>query len=166
MCKNSLLSEIESRRKKMNIKGRKYVNRIWWIGILIGAALLASCSPAPAEVEVNINCTVFYRASAVDAFEETEVVLSSNGDRERVVFDDMSFNASFIDDGFEGRALATWIVNLESGEEIGRQLNQMDRENNLVNQFIGGHGFTGLLYFYHPTSPGELQYFCETRSGQ
>jgi hypothetical protein len=135
----------------MNIKGRKYVNRIWWIGILIGAALLASCSPAPAEVEVNINCTVFYRASAVDAFEE---------------FDDMSFNASFIDDGFEGRALATWIVNLESGEEIGRQLNQMDRENNLVNQFIGGHGFTGLLYFYHPTSPGELQYFCETRSGQ
>lgn len=29
------------------------------------------------------------------------------------------------------------------------------------NQFAGGHGFTGLLYFTHPTQGGDYQAFCE-----
>jgi hypothetical protein len=29
------------------------------------------------------------------------------------------------------------------------------------NQFSGGHGFTGLLYFTHPTAGGDYQAFCE-----
>lgn len=29
------------------------------------------------------------------------------------------------------------------------------------NQFVGGHGFTGLLYFRHPTAGGDYQAFCE-----
>ena len=28
------------------------------------------------------------------------------------------------------------------------------------NQFVGGHGFTGLLYFTHPTQGGDYQAFC------
>jgi hypothetical protein len=32
------------------------------------------------------------------------------------------------------------------------------------NQFIGGHGFTGLLYFRHPTAGGDYQAFCESVS--
>jgi hypothetical protein len=39
----------------------------------------------------------------------------------------------------------------------------MFQSKGLVNQFIGGHGFTGLVYVYHPSSDAELQYFCETR---
>jgi hypothetical protein len=31
------------------------------------------------------------------------------------------------------------------------------------NQFAGGHGFTGLLYFTHPTAGGDYQAFCEVR---
>jgi hypothetical protein len=31
------------------------------------------------------------------------------------------------------------------------------------NQFAGGHGFTGLLYFTHPTAGGDYQAFCEAR---
>ena len=30
------------------------------------------------------------------------------------------------------------------------------------NQFSGGHGFTGLLYFKHPTAGGDYQAFCES----
>ena len=30
------------------------------------------------------------------------------------------------------------------------------------NQFAGGHGFTGLLYFTHPTAGGDYQAFCES----
>jgi hypothetical protein len=30
----------------------------------------------------------------------------------------------------------------------------------LRDQFIGGHGFTGLAYVFHPASGGEIQYFC------
>jgi hypothetical protein len=29
------------------------------------------------------------------------------------------------------------------------------------NQFVGGHGFTGLLYFRHPTAGGDYQAYCE-----
>lgn len=31
------------------------------------------------------------------------------------------------------------------------------------NQFAGGHGFTGLYYFTHPTEGGDYQAFCEAR---
>jgi hypothetical protein len=30
------------------------------------------------------------------------------------------------------------------------------------NQFSGGHGFTGLLYFKHPIAGGDYQAFCES----
>lgn len=29
------------------------------------------------------------------------------------------------------------------------------------NQFLGGHGFTGLLYFTHPDAGGDYQAYCE-----
>ena len=90
------------------------------------------------------------------------VRLTMDGDVELIEFDDLGFKASYIDDEFEARALVISITNLNSGDEIARQLNQMDRGESLINQFIGGHGFTGLMYVYHPSSPGELQYFCES----
>ncbi|HUV93017.1 MAG TPA: hypothetical protein VMV80_08020 [Anaerolineales bacterium] len=31
------------------------------------------------------------------------------------------------------------------------------------NQFIGGHGFTGLNYSYQPDSGAELQYWCAVK---
>ena len=130
--------------------------------------LLVGCSPSPETsgrqpvVPVSIECHVFYRASTTERLSELTVRLTMDGDVELIEFDDLGFNASYIDDEFEARALVISITNLNSGDEIARQLNQMDRGESLINQFIGGHGFTGLMYVYHPNSPGELQYFCES----
>jgi hypothetical protein len=49
---------------------------------------------------------------------------------------------------------------LDTGAEISRQLFQFDPQNPLENQFIGGHGFTGLNYLFHPDSAAEMQFFC------
>ena len=130
--------------------------------------LLVGCSPSPETsgrqpvVPVRIECHVFYRASTTERLSESTVRLTMDGDVELIEFDDLGFNASYVDDEFEARALLISITNLNSGDEIARQLNQMDRGESLINQFIGGHGFTGLMYVYHPSSHGELQYFCES----
>ena len=135
---------------------------------IAAAVLLIGCTSPPvtsgpqAVVSVTIECQVFYRASTNESLSESKIRLTSDGDVELIEFDDLGFNASYIDDGFEARSLVISITNLDSGDEIARQLNQMDRGKNLINQFIGGHGFTGLIYVFHPSSPGELQYFCES----
>jgi hypothetical protein len=129
--------------------------------LAILAILLASCGGAE-EVPISIDCHVFYRASSTESFSESTIRLSRDGDVEHIEFDDLGFNASYLDDEFDARALAISITALDSGDEISRQLNQMDRGEPLINQFIGGHGFTGLMYVYHPSSSGELQYFCES----
>ena len=37
--------------------------------------------------------------------------------------------------------------------------------NKLVNQMKGGHGFTGLLYIYHPRTGSELQFWARVIDG-
>ena len=130
--------------------------------LLLGCTPPPSASVRPAVVPVRIECQVFYRASTSESLSESSVQLTTDGDVEVIEFDDLGFSASYFDDGFEARALVISITNLDSGDEIARQLNQMDRGKSLINQFIGGHGFTGLIYVNHPSSPGELQYFCES----
>ncbi|MFC2082516.1 hypothetical protein ACFLSG_00550 [Candidatus Bipolaricaulota bacterium] len=53
------------------------------------------------------------------------------------------------------------VTSLDGGDESVRQLYQMDRGKSPGKQFIGGHGFTDLIYVYHASSAAELQHFCE-----
>ncbi|MFC2079111.1 hypothetical protein ACFLSZ_03940 [Candidatus Bipolaricaulota bacterium] len=148
----------------------KQSNRTLLIGLLIGVtALVTGCSPSPEEaggqsvVPVSIDCRMFYRASASESLSESVITLTTNADREVVAFDDMEFNAQYWDDESEGRSFLISVTSLDTGDEIVRQLYQMDRGKSLNNQFIGGHGFTGLIYVYHSSSTAELQCFCEAR---
>lgn len=131
--------------------------------------LLAACNLPTGEggrqpgAPSAIDCQVFYRSATTESFSETNVTLSATANRESIAFEDLAFNAQYVDDLGEGQSLALSTVDLETGEETVRQLYQFDRERGLVNQFIGGHGFTGLIYVYHPGSPAEMQYFCATR---
>lgn len=135
---------------------------------IAASVLLLGCTPSPEPsdrpdaVPLSIDCQAFYRASATESLSESKVSLTTDGDVQLIEFDDLGFKASYIDDGFEARALVISITDMDSGDEIARQLNQMDRGKSLINQFIGGHGFTALIYVNHPSSPGELQYFCES----
>lgn len=149
----------------------KHSKRLVLAGLLIGVTvLLVGCSPSPEEaggqsvVPVSIDCRVFYRPSVTETLSgESAVTLTTSGDHEIIEFDDMEFSAQYWDDQFEGRSLVISVTSPDTGDEVVRQLYQMDRGKSLINQFIGGHGFTGLIYVYHPSSKAELQCFCEAR---
>ena len=74
--------------------------------------------------------------------------------------DELLFEAWFQDDEYEGRALSIVVVNIETDAEIIRQLYQFDSQNPVKNQFMGGHGFTGLNYVFKPKATDEIQYYC------
>jgi hypothetical protein len=78
-------------------------------------------------------------------------------------FENMVFEGWFQYDPFVGCALSIAVANLETRDEISRQLYQFDPQNPVLNQFIGGHGFTRLNYVFHPDSPAEMQYFCSVK---
>lgn len=139
--------------------------------LLIGSLVVAAgCLPAPRDAieqppppPAAIACQVFYRPSTASSLEGTTITLEEATPRETISYAEVTFHAHYTVDQGEGRSLAVFIADADSGEEIVRQLYQIDSQKGLDNQFVGGHGFTGLAYFYHPTSEAELQYFCEAR---
>ena len=145
----------------------KHSKRLISAQLLIGVmVLLIGCSPSPEEaggqsvVPVSIECQVFYRPSVTESLSESAITITTSGDHQIIEFDELEFNAQYWDDQFEGRSLSISVVDPDTGDEVVRQLYQMDRAKSVINQFIGGHGFTGLNYVYHPGSTAELQYFC------
>lgn len=148
----------------------KHSKRLVLAGLLIGiTVLLAGCSPSPEEageqsvVPLSIDCRVFYRLLVTETLSESAVTLTTSGDHEIIEFNDMEFSAQYWDDQFEGRSLLVSVINADTGRELVRHLYQMDRGKSPINQFTGGHGFTGLVYVYAPDSAAELQCFCEAR---
>ena len=143
---------------------RRLCSGILVLGVLCLAVGCSSATVVPEGVELTIECHVFYRASLSEGLsEDSPLTLVSGGDQGRVLFDNLAFEAQYNDDEFEGRSLLISIEDAESGDQVVRQLYQMDRGEKLRNQFIGGHGFTGLAYVYHHASGAEMQFFCEAR---
>ena len=149
----------------------KRIRRLGFAILLIGAlSLAAGCVPVASEpvggsglLPAAIECQVFYRPSISNSLEGTVITLEEANAREAIAFAEMTFQAQYTVDQGEGRSLSILVADAGTGEEIVRHLYQIDSAKGLSNQFVGGHGFTGLAYFYHPTSTAELQYFCEAR---
>ena len=130
--------------------------------ILVGCDAVGGDNSEGSSKTGAIICEVFYRAGSGDALSPAPAILFQSGsDQQYLIFDDMTFNAGFQDDEFEGRALYIAITGVDESEEISRQLYQFDAGNPPENQFIGGHGFTGLQYVFSPGSTGKIfEYFC------
>lgn len=136
------------------------------IGLILGGI---SCrlpgGDQPIE-PITVTCHVFYRASpAVPLEPGSTLTLDQHGDRQVAQFDTLEFIVQYYDDQFEGRSLVITVNAADSGQPVARQLYQMDRQQGVRNQFVGGHGFTGLVYVYH-TTEAEMQYFCDVQSGR
>ena len=158
------------RPRNLHPRTMKHSKRPVLIRLLISiTALSIGCSSLPEKagrqsvVPISIDCRVSYRTSVTKHLSESTITLTTNGDHKIIAFDDMEFNAQYWDDQFEGRSLLISVTSFDTGNEVFRQLYQMDRGKRLINQFIGEHGFTGLIYVYHPGSTAELQCFCEAR---
>lgn len=70
---------------------------------------------------------------------------------------EFQFAASYLGDAPEGRSVVVTISS-PSGDVIVRELYQYGDGAALRNEFVGGHGFTGLRYVY--SQGAELQFFC------
>lgn len=148
----------------------------FWIGLLISLVSLVACQTTAEEsngdqagtIPDEVSCEAFYRPSPGESFEESTLTLSTVPEQGSVTasaeFDDMRAEATFISDAGEGKSLSIVIVDLTTGAELSRGLYQLDSQKGLTDQFVGGHGFTGLAYVYHPTSDSEVQYFCTAGS--
>jgi hypothetical protein len=129
------------------------------IVLATGCGASGPTGPQPAG-PITIECQVFYRASAGEGFQESIINLGPGNGTHSEGFDELTFSAQYMDDPGEGPSLALAVSDAGVEREISRQLYQIDRSRGLANQFIGGHGFTGLNYVFRPSSSAELQYFC------
>jgi hypothetical protein len=118
----------------------------------------ASAGPA---VDVELTCEVFFRSAVTAQLDQGEVVtLVADGDVARVERDPLTFEAAYTDDEFDGRSVSIRIT--EGDRAVMSHLLQMARDRAPENQFVGGHGFSGLLYAYSAEG-AEMQYWCQAR---
>lgn len=148
----------------------RYRTRLLLTGLLIVVVLLVGCSSTSGEIDElpdvpeSIECQVFYRSRPGESLSGSTIILTRDSSQETVEFETLAFRGQYSGDEFEGWSVSITVTPTETDEEMVRQLYQLDGEQGLRNQFIGGHGFTGLVYVYHPNSTGEMQYFCAVSS--
>lgn len=137
--------------------------------------LLSACGGAETAVPKaeTISCTAAYRASVAQGIEREETILFSDTDSEQsIVFSDMVFHAAYsAGEADNERNMRVWVTG--GGETPAPSeaetavyhatLYQLPLNSGPQNQFVGGHGFTGLTYSYQPESGAELQFWCEAK---
>lgn len=132
--------------------------------ILLGLLLVACSSggEAAAPKAETILCTAAYRASVTQGIEREETLTFSDSDAEQsITFTDMIFHAAYsAGEADNERALRVWVTDAGDTAVYHTTLFQLEIDSGPQNQFVGGHGFTGLNYSYHPDSQAELQYWC------
>jgi hypothetical protein len=110
----------------------------------------------------SITCNTAYRPGASVPIEREETFTLADEDaQQKVNFNDLVFHAKYNSGRLDNeRALRLWVTEPEETAEFNSQLYQFPLDSGPVNQFTGGHGFTGLNYVYHPSSNAELQFWC------
>lgn len=133
----------------------------------LGLIVLTGCSlgdhpPDPAARPATITCNAAYRSSTgVPIESEDSLTFSAADTTTSLPFADLVFHAQYSSGDLDNeRALRLWISEPGSSAVLFSQLYQLPMDSGPRDQFIGGHGFTGLNYAYHPTSGAELQYWC------
>lgn len=146
------------------------LNNAW---LLLGLVwlTLAACSQTQAQsnqaqatpIPLSLECYVAYRSSVTVGIEREETLTFSAADDTQVLtFSQLKFQAQYGAgaEPWAERSLRVSITPTDREAELTAQLYQISKTEALQNQFIGGHGFTGLHYVYHPDSGAELQYWC------
>lgn len=108
----------------------------------------------------TILCTTAYRSDATQPLEaEQSYRLDSNNQEFFSQFGETIITGQY-QPGEANQERAVIIFVSTTFGPATTQLYQLPLDNGPINQFVGGHGFTGLNYFTHPTNGSELQYWC------
>lgn len=144
------------------------------LGIIVAGLLVVACSgdgetaastgsgQAVPKAE-SIVCTAAYRSSTEVGIEQEETVTFTDVDAEQsAAFAEMTFHAAYrTGEADNERGLRLWVTDAAETAVHHTTLYQFEPDSGPQNQFVGGHGFTGLNYSYAPNSTAELQYWCE-----
>lgn len=135
--------------------------RLLWIGL---GLLLVACVGGETAVSKaeGIVCNTAYRSSTgVPVEREEKISFSDEDGQETLTFADLAFHAQYASGQMNReRALRLWVTEAGGTAELVAQLYQLELEAGPQNQFVGGHGFTGLSYVTHPQTGAELQFYC------
>ncbi len=139
-----------------------------WIALIL---FLTACQSGqvdkgsvPSPKAASISCTAAYRSNPDRQIEREESITFVDQRSEMtIIFADMVFNAAYYaGEADNERNLRVWVSPEDSDDVILTQLYQLEQNSGPINQFVGGHGFTGLNYIYHPESGAEMQYWCSS----
>lgn len=136
-----------------------------FIGIVLLGSALAGCAGAATNPPkaAAIVCHTAYRESQTEPPMSEETMRFTNEDAaQSIPYVYLELHGQYATGQADGeRSLRLWVTSPGEEEVIVTQLFQLPRDSGPINQFSGGHGFTGLTYAYDPTSGAELQYWCE-----
>lgn len=140
------------------------------VGILMAGLLLAACGGGEADVAPlaeSIVCTAAYRSSTTVGIEQEETfTFTDTDDEQSATFGEMMFHAAYDAGGADNeRNLRVWVTDAAETAVYHSTLYQFEPDSGPQDQFVGGHGFTGLNYSYQPTSGAELQFWCQADDG-
>ena len=145
------------------------VKRLALLGAVVAGLALTGCGDeksagaTQSPESFSITCKIFERSSVESSKMRSRTLnLGPKTGTKSVTVGDFKARAQFSADEFEGRALDFFVFAKGESEPITQAKYQFDDKDAPVNQFVGGHGFSGLVYVNHPTTGAELQYFCET----
>jgi len=110
-----------------------------------------------------ITCHTAYRSSPGREIErEDSLIFSSADEQQKLSYENLVFLAQYSSGEIDQeRALRLWVTEPGKSDPITVHLYQLSPDSGPQNQFVGGHGFTGLNYISHPVTEAELQFWCE-----
>ncbi len=149
----------------MNIKAKESLGMIVLSLMLL---LVTGCTgvqaePASPAKASKIVCSAAYRASTSMPIEREESITFEDAAAQQTMsFGELDLHANYWTGKGDGeRSVQLWVSEAGGGDPLISQLYQLPLDSGPQNQFVGGHGFTGLNYVYHPTSGAELQFWCQ-----
>jgi hypothetical protein len=137
------------------------MRKLWFLVGLVW--ILAACGGETAVSKAEtISCTAAYRSSVQVGIEQEETLTFTEANAEQSAsFTDMTFHAAYsAGEADNERNLRVWVADA-ADTVLHSTLYQLPLDSGPQNQFVGGHGFTGLNYSYAPGSTAELQFWCE-----
>lgn len=136
----------------------KNTQATFWILIIL---LLVGCNRTQQKAE-SITCTAAYRTDTSRAIDKEERITFYDSDAEQTIaFADTIFYAAYSTGIADNeRNLQIRVTDGNDTTAYYAALYQFPISDGPQNQFVGGHGFTGLNYIYFPHSSAELQFWC------
>ena len=110
-----------------------------------------------------ITCHTAYRGDGGRPIEREDTLVFTDADEQQELsYQELVFHGQYSSGELDGeRALRLWVTMSGKSEPVLVQLYQLQLGSGPQNQFVGGHGFSGLIYVTHPISGAELQFWCE-----